>query len=114
MGISWNIVESEPMRVLASCTLYIEPVKKATFRIAGLKRSGSVSMAPKLSLFRLYVEKANELPDIWLPITYLDIILSCDNLGRGAGAFVALWVRGSVSSLTPLALVMPLLDGKSC
>jgi len=111
MDISWNIVESEPMRVMESCTLYIEPEKKAIFPIAGLKESGIESTVPKLSIFRLYVEKTNELPGIWLPITYLDILVSCAPRGHGAGAFVALWVCGNELETGRIALALPLLNG---
>lgn len=114
MDIFWNIVESEPMRVLASSTLYIEPEKRVIFPIVGLKGSGIVSMAPKLSLFRNYMEKTNELPGIWLPTTFLSIILSCGHRGRGVGVFVGLWVCGSELDPNPTALVLPLLNGISC
>lgn len=102
------------MRVLESSTLYIEPGKRAIFPIAGLERSGNAFMAPKLSIFRNYMEKTNELPGIWLPITYLDIIASCGPLGRGVGVFVALWVCGNELEHGPIALVLPLLNGISC
>jgi hypothetical protein len=111
--IDWNIAEYEQMRVMASSTLYIMLEKKAIFRTLGLKESGIESTAPKLSIFRLYVEKANELPDIWFPITFLDIIVSCDSRGHGAGAFVVLCVHGTKYGLGRIVYLMPLLDGIS-
>jgi len=101
------------MRVLESCTLYIGLEKRVIFPIHGFLGSGSVSTVPKLSIFRNYMEVTNELPDTWLPITYLDIMLSCGPRGRGGGVFVALWVRGNELEHGQIALVLPLLNGIS-
>ena len=113
-GIDWNIAELGPMRVMASSTLYIGLAKKVLFRISGLSESGIGYTVPRLSLFRHYVEKTNALPDTFLPITFLDIILSCDNLGRGIGVFVALFVHGTEYGLGRMVLVKPLLSGIAC
>jgi len=102
------------MRVLEFSTLYIELGKRVSFPIAGLKGSGIVSTVPKLSIFRNYVEITNELPGTWLPITWLDIILSCDNLGRGIGVFVVLCVSGVELNEVGVTLLVPLLNGISC
>jgi hypothetical protein len=79
-----------PVRVLGSSILSI---KGLTFPIHGLKGLGTIYTGLKLSLFRLYVEK-NDSPDTSYQTMWLDITLSCDKAGRGAGVSGGLWGSG--------------------
>lgn len=84
------------MRVMESCTLYIED---PLFHTLFSKETGPRLMGHPLSLFRLYMVNPSELADIWQVIIWLDIVALHDSLGLGAGVLEVLSKSGIGSEL---------------